>query len=220
MDKIDELVFLHQVSSPCELGIWAQSLGLRVRIVHQIDELEPDPQRNSFYFIAQQGAAVDKDGMPLIVPHLLPYVPLALYLVDRHAIDAEVALLQGVQGLLFSDDRQDLQLIGLHEMLRDELWYDRTLLSKVLRRFINPQQSSQSLDQETVSALQKLTDRERTIIKLVSSGARNKEIAAHLFISEHTVKAHISSIFRKTQSRNRVELLRWSQANAAYFECC
>lgn len=220
MSNIDELVFWHQLSSPCELAIWAQSLGLRVRIARQVDELEPDPQCQSFYFIAQQGAAVDKQGIPLIVPRLLPYVPLALYRVNRNRINTEAALLLGVQGLLFSDDSQEVQLSGLHELLQHQLWYDKGLLAKVLRRFIPPQHGQPSLQQEAISVLQQLTGRERTIIELVSSGARNKEIATHLFISEHTVKAHISSIFRKTQSRNRVELLRWLQVNAAYFELC
>ena len=55
-------------------------------------------------------------------------------------------------------------------------------------------------------------------IQLVSSGARNKEIANKLSISEHTVKAHISSIFRKTQARNRVELLRWAQSFQSHLD--
>ena len=61
----------------------------------------------------------------------------------------------------------------------------------------------------TDSAL--LTKQEKRIIQLVAEGARNKEIAENLNISAHTVKAHLSSIFRKTQVRNRVELLRWVQ---------
>ncbi|HAU92054.1 MAG TPA: hypothetical protein DCW59_06830, partial [Alteromonas sp.] len=44
----------------------------------------------------------------------------------------------------------------------------------------------------------------------VSKGAQNQEIADTLHISVNTVKTHIYSIFRKTNSRNRVELVAWS----------
>ena len=71
---------------------------------------------------------------------------------------------------------------------------------------------------DNLAVIQTLTKRERTIIQMVSSGARNKEVAFRLCISEHTVKAHLSSIFRKTQSRNRVELLRWAQLYQGHFE--
>jgi DNA-binding NarL/FixJ family response regulator len=220
MSRVDELVFLHQTSTPCHLAVLAESIGLKTRIAKKVDDLDPSCDSHSFYLIAQKGAALDSCGVPLIVSRLLPHVPLALYQVERGTLEPESALLLGVRGLLFSDQRMDLLLTGLRKMVADELWYDRTLVSKVFRRLVSRQDTSVELTQDMMAILQKLTGRERTIIQLVSSGARNREIAEHLCISEHTVKAHISSIFRKTQSRNRVELLCWSQANACHFEFC
>jgi DNA-binding NarL/FixJ family response regulator len=101
-------------------------------------------------------------------------------------------------------------------MVADELWYDRTLISKIFRQLVERLETSDEYSQNAEEILQVLTKRERTIIRQVSSGARNKEIADDLFISEHTVKAHISSIFRKTHSRNRVEVLRWAQTYAEH----
>jgi DNA-binding NarL/FixJ family response regulator len=92
------------------------------------------------------------------------------------------------------------------------------LISKIFRRLVQKLDTSAEIPSDTVAILQRLTNRERTIIQLVSSGARNKEIAQRLCISEHTVKAHISSIFRKTESRNRVELLRWAQTYQSHSE--
>ncbi|MCE9679305.1 LuxR C-terminal-related transcriptional regulator [Shewanella sp. AS1] len=215
MSKTYELVFLHQLSTPCHVAILAESIGLKTRIIKQVSDLDPERDRNSFYLIAQQGAALDSQGVPLIVPRLLPHVPVALYLVERGSLVPESALLLGIRGLLFSDQRMDLLLTGLRKMVGDELWYDRPLISKVFRRLVNSQDTELELTPDSVAMLQQLTGRERTIIQLVSSGARNREIADHLCISEHTVKAHISSIFRKTQSRNRVELLRWAQHNVS-----
>jgi len=48
-----------------------------------------------------------------------------------------------------------------------------------------------------------LTERETEILKLVAAGKGNKEVAATLFISENTVKRHMSNIFQKLQVRSR-----------------
>ncbi len=52
----------------------------------------------------------------------------------------------------------------------------------------------------------RLTDRERQVLGLVASGANNQKIAQLLHITERTVKAHVSSLYRKLGSENRVEL--------------
>ncbi len=51
-----------------------------------------------------------------------------------------------------------------------------------------------------------LTSRESEITRLIGEGLSNKEIGSRLFISEKTVKAHLTSIFRKTKVRGRYEL--------------
>ena len=220
MNKIDELVFLHQVAAPCHLAILAESIGLKTRIVKQVSELEPERDNNCFYLIEQEGAALDSKGIPLLASRLVPHVPVALYQVNREKLEPESALLMGIRGLLYADQRMDLLLTGLRKMVADELWYDRTLISKMFRQLVSRLDNTNDYSQDNAAMLQMLTKRERTIIQLVSSGARNKEIAHRLCISEHTVKAHISSIFRKTQSRNRVELLRWAQTYQSHFELC
>ena len=48
-----------------------------------------------------------------------------------------------------------------------------------------------------------LSRRELEVLKLITDGMVNKQIALELFISEKTVKNHIASIFRKTDSQNR-----------------
>ena len=53
--------------------------------------------------------------------------------------------------------------------------------------------------------LGELTDRERTILELVSQGLTNKEIATRLFLSEKTIKHYMTNILQKLQVRNRVE---------------
>ena len=51
-----------------------------------------------------------------------------------------------------------------------------------------------------------LTDREREVAVAVGSGASNAEVAASLFMSEATVKAHVSRLFTKLDVTNRVQI--------------
>jgi len=54
--------------------------------------------------------------------------------------------------------------------------------------------------------LNNLTAREETILKYVVTGKTNAEIAKELFVSSHTIKAHLSSIMKKLGLQNRVTL--------------
>ncbi|HVY97077.1 MAG TPA: response regulator transcription factor [Solirubrobacterales bacterium] len=56
-----------------------------------------------------------------------------------------------------------------------------------------------------------LSEREQEVLSLVATGSTNKEIAATLHLSPHTVKEHTSSIYRKLGVRNRAEATRQAQ---------
>jgi DNA-binding NarL/FixJ family response regulator len=55
-------------------------------------------------------------------------------------------------------------------------------------------------------ASKNLTETERRVASLAAEGHSNKEIAAALFVSVHTVEAHLSRIYRKLEIRSRAEL--------------
>jgi DNA-binding NarL/FixJ family response regulator len=57
----------------------------------------------------------------------------------------------------------------------------------------------------TVNSTEELTDREQQVLSMMADGLGNKEIAAHLGISTHTVKFHISSILGKLGAGSRTE---------------
>ena len=54
-------------------------------------------------------------------------------------------------------------------------------------------------------AVASLTDREREILTLLASGYSNAELARRLYLSEPTIKTHLTSIFRKLGVRDRVQ---------------
>lgn len=60
--------------------------------------------------------------------------------------------------------------------------------------------------------LDRLTQREREVLRLIARGYAYKEIARQLFISVKTVETHVSAVLRKLQLSNRHELSRWAAA--------
>ncbi|WP_432570605.1 LuxR C-terminal-related transcriptional regulator [Kineococcus sp. SYSU DK005] len=64
----------------------------------------------------------------------------------------------------------------------------------------------------TDEELDRLSAREREVMRLIARGYAYKEVAKELFISVKTVETHVSAVLRKLQLSNRHELTRWAQA--------
>ena len=58
-----------------------------------------------------------------------------------------------------------------------------------------------------------LTNRERQILQLVAEGHSNAQLAKMLWVTEQTVKFHLSNVYRKINVSNRTEAARWAQLN-------
>jgi DNA-binding NarL/FixJ family response regulator len=58
--------------------------------------------------------------------------------------------------------------------------------------------------------LDRLTERERQVMRLIARGYSYREVAGELFISVRTVETHVSSVLRKLQLSSRHELTRWA----------
>jgi DNA-binding NarL/FixJ family response regulator len=80
-----------------------------------------------------------------------------------------------------------------------EIWLDRASLASLITVGLRREDS-----QKYFSAL---TRREREVVGLVSKGLKNKEVGEGLFISETTVRHHLTTIFGKLDVRNRFELI-------------
>ena len=61
--------------------------------------------------------------------------------------------------------------------------------------------------------IERLTSREKEVLDMVVSGLTNKEIAKSLYLSEHTIKKHITNILDKLDMRNRKDLIIYVKEN-------
>ena len=111
------------------------------------------------------------------------------------------AIRAGASGFLLKDVRPQ-QLVEAIEVVAVG---DALLAPSVTRRLLARFAEALTLPEERASELSSLTDRELEVLKLVAAGLSNAELAERLFLSETTVKTHVSSMLRKLSLRDRVQ---------------
>ena len=103
---------------------------------------------------------------------------------------------------------------AVETVLKGDVWIQRDLISKVIGTLVTrskPAKTSTTSQNRLDAALQALSSREKEVVAHIRTGESNKEIADHLFISERTVKAHLSSIFKKLNMSDRLQLVIYLQ---------
>ena len=79
------------------------------------------------------------------------------------------------------------------------------LAPSVARRVIERFASLPAPSPELTEALERLTGREREVLRLVARGLSNAEIGKELFVSEHTAKTHVGHVLSKLALRDRIQ---------------
>ena len=88
-----------------------------------------------------------------------------------------------------------------------EIWAERKLIPRLLEEYTtHPEERPEGLPKVPDGRLDLLTPREREIAFMIGAGASNKEIASRLRVGEGTVKAHLTSTFRKLGFSDRLQL--------------
>ena len=111
------------------------------------------------------------------------------------------ALRVGAGGFLLKDVTAAQLVEGVRVVAAGEAMLAPTVTRRLLERFAG----SLPGEERTPPTLSALTGREREILTLLASGLSNAELGARLYLSEPTIKTHLSSIFRKLGVRDRVQ---------------
>jgi DNA-binding NarL/FixJ family response regulator len=114
----------------------------------------------------------------------------------------------GAVGYLLKDVPSEKLVEAIRAAARGESFLQPSVAAKVVAEFTRL--SSQGLPVTPAAPvprplLEPLSEREREILKLVASGANNKEIANQLYITEGTVKNHLTNILGKLGVRDRTQ---------------
>jgi len=110
------------------------------------------------------------------------------------------AIVAGAAGYLLKQARADALLEAVNIIGRGGSLLDPSIAQKVLERI-----RASALAATRDDKLGALSDQERNILPLIAAGKTNREIAAALYLSEHTVKAYVSDLLSKLALRRRSE---------------
>jgi two-component system, NarL family, nitrate/nitrite response regulator NarL len=120
------------------------------------------------------------------------------------------AVLAGASGVVEKEAPAETILAAIEKVHEGQLWLDRVATGRIFLE-MSRESAAQSVDPERAK-IQSLTDREREIVAVSSShaGANAKSIAEMLYISEHTLRNHLTSIYDKLHVANRLELFAYA----------
>jgi DNA-binding NarL/FixJ family response regulator len=111
----------------------------------------------------------------------------------------------GATGLVEKDAAADVLLKAIRKVAAGEIWLDRASTAILLAELTRGEQHEKGdPDAEKIA---RLSPREREVAELIGEGLSNRKIAERLFISETTVRHHLTSIFSKLEVHDRLELL-------------
>ncbi|HSE37677.1 MAG TPA: response regulator transcription factor [Blastocatellia bacterium] len=143
-----------------------------------------------------------------LIPDLLAAASEARIIILTGLRDPETirkAVLLGAVGIVRKEKAAEVLISAIERVHAGEAWLDPVLMADVLSDMTRLSKGRKP-DPEA-DKIATLTNREREVIALIGEGIKSKEIAGRLFISETTVRHHLTSIFDKLGVADRIELL-------------
>lgn len=136
-------------------------------------------------------AAGDGDGPRIII--------LTTFDLDEHVYDALGA---GASGFLLKDVAAERLFDAVRVVAAGEALLAPTITRRLIGEFARLRRKRAAAPAPSLDAL---TPRETEVLRLIAEGLSNPEIAARLFVSEETVKSHVSRVLNKLGLRDRTQ---------------
>ncbi|HEU4842797.1 MAG TPA: response regulator transcription factor [Burkholderiaceae bacterium] len=123
----------------------------------------------------------------------------------REPSQLDAAVLHGARGVVGKDAAADIVLQAIRKLHQGELWLEQSMLGRIFDDMRNPPKRRQT--DPGADKIATLTTKERQICDLIAAGGGgNKTLAQTLFISDHTLRNHLTSIYHKLGVTNRLDL--------------
>lgn len=153
-------------------------------------ELEPDLVIMDLHMPAMNGVEATRQ---ILSSHPDTGILVLTMLEDDDSVFA--AMRAGARGYLLKGASQEDIARAVTSVARGEAIFSPGVAGRMMRFFSAPSSQAEPFPQ--------LSDREREVLDLIARGSSNPEIARRLYISEKTVRNHVSNIFTKLQVANR-----------------
>jgi DNA-binding NarL/FixJ family response regulator len=151
----------------------------------------------------------DQGGIELTENILKISAKIRIMIVSMHSkVDYIVKAFQaGATGYVVKESASEKLLQGIDTVLKGDYFMDAHISQKVIRKLAGIQNGEVTI---TDAAYGTLTPREQEVLTLVAEGFTTNKISEKLFISHKTVENHRSSIMRKLDLRNAIEVVRYA----------
>jgi DNA-binding NarL/FixJ family response regulator len=116
------------------------------------------------------------------------------------------ALGHGASGFLLKDTSPPAIVEAIEKVAAGETMLSPSVTAQLIRRVLDAPTTDTDRSRAATAQLAGLSDREREVAVAIGQGKSNAEIAAELYMSVATVKAHVSHILVKLQLTNRVQV--------------
>lgn len=129
-------------------------------------------------------------------------IVLTMYDTDAYVVDAVRA---GASGYLLKDASRELVLDTIRAVSSGATLIKTSLFTEAISSLVQSQKGRQPMEVSSPEGgMERLTAREREVLKLVAVGYSNKDIAKELNITQDTVKKHMQSILSKLHASSRI----------------
>lgn len=143
---------------------------------------------------------------------------VVIYSAQRDFGTADRAVLNGARGLVRKEESTDTLLLAIEKVHAGELWLDHETTSRIFTEFTRP--AVPAPVDSVNNLIGSLTRKERAIVCVLARnpGKPNRQISDKLFISEHTLRNHLTSIYSKLDVINRWGLGEFVRLNRHRFD--
>jgi len=153
----------------------------------------------------------DSDGIELLkeLKAQLPDMPVLILSMHDESLYGERALRAGARGYIMKQEAPENILAAIRKVLSGQVYVSEKMQTMLLDRLVYGSKPSTGR-----LPMDRLTDRELEIFRMIGAGESVKAIAEKLFLSQKTVQAHREHIKEKLNFRSSAELLRFAIQNS------
>jgi DNA-binding NarL/FixJ family response regulator len=153
----------------------------------------------------------DSDGIELLkeLKAQEPELPVLMLSMHDESVYAERALRAGARGYIMKQEAPPMLLGAIRQVLSGEIYVSQKMSATLLQRMVGGSSKKQS-----ALPMDRLTDREMEIFRMIGGGKPVREIAENLFLSVKTIEAHREHIKEKLGFKTSAELLRYAIRNS------
>lgn len=179
------------------------TVGVNAEIIDTVSRKKPDVLL--LYLAENEGEQIE---LLRDVRRIAPQVKTVVLSNPGTALDQTTALKLGVAGIVGATQSARTLVRAIEQVADGEVWLNQNLITQLLNGSLkngqSPKYNSSSNGKNFLR--DDLTHREMEVVRMIGGGMCNKEISKKLFISEATVRHHLSSIYSKLGIEDRLNL--------------